>query len=79
MIETMHEHRPLFAYGTLMFPEIIQAVIGRVPDQQPAMIAGYRRLVVAGELFRRSSRMMGVVTGSQGVDLLISARKSGNV
>ena len=51
MIETMHEDRPLFAYGTLMFPTIIQAVIGRIPDQQPAMIAGYRRLVVAGELF----------------------------
>jgi gamma-glutamylcyclotransferase (GGCT)/AIG2-like uncharacterized protein YtfP len=42
---------PLFAYGTLMFPAIIESVIGRVPDSRPAMIEGYRRLEVAGESF----------------------------
>ena len=43
--------RPLFAYGSLMFPEIIRSVIGRVPEGRPAIIQGYRRLVVAGESF----------------------------
>ncbi len=51
MTAAAHEDRPLFAYGTLMFPEIIEAVVGRVPDQRPAIIEGHRRLVVAGELF----------------------------
>jgi hypothetical protein len=62
MIETMHEDSPLFAYGTLMFPTIIHAVIGRIPDQQPAMIEGYRRLVVAGELFP------GLIANNEGGD-----------
>lgn len=43
--------RPLFVYGSLMFPEIIRSVIGRVPEGRPAIIQGYRRLVVAGESF----------------------------
>jgi gamma-glutamylcyclotransferase (GGCT)/AIG2-like uncharacterized protein YtfP len=51
MAEAIHEERLLFAYGTLMFPAIIHAVIGRIPGQRPAVIEGYRRLVVAGELF----------------------------
>jgi hypothetical protein len=34
-----------------MFPEIIESVIGRVPEGLPAAIWGYRRLVVAGESF----------------------------
>jgi gamma-glutamylcyclotransferase (GGCT)/AIG2-like uncharacterized protein YtfP len=42
---------PLFAYGTLMFPPVVQSVIGRVPDGHPAVVEGYRRLEVAGELF----------------------------
>jgi hypothetical protein len=41
----------LFAYGTLMFPPIIESVIGRVPHSRPAGIKGYMRLVVTGELF----------------------------
>lgn len=34
-----------------MFPAIIKSVIGRVPEGRPAIIKGYRRLVVAGEFF----------------------------
>ncbi len=34
-----------------MFPPVVQSVIGRVPDGHPAMVEGYRRLEVAGELF----------------------------
>lgn len=32
----------LFAYGTLMFPGILVALIGRVPDSTPATLAGWR-------------------------------------
>ncbi len=39
----------LFAYGTLMWPEVITAVIGRCPAGEPAMLPGYRRLRVKGE------------------------------
>jgi hypothetical protein len=45
------EEKPLFAYGTLMFPAVIKFVIGRSPEGQPAVLRGYRRLVVSGELF----------------------------
>jgi gamma-glutamylcyclotransferase (GGCT)/AIG2-like uncharacterized protein YtfP len=51
MAETCHRNRPLFAYGTLMFPAVVQSVIGRVPTSRPATIQGYRRLEVTGESF----------------------------
>ena len=34
-----------------MFPAVIKSVIGRIPDNRSAIIKGYRRLEVAGELF----------------------------
>jgi gamma-glutamylcyclotransferase (GGCT)/AIG2-like uncharacterized protein YtfP len=51
MTEISCEGRLFFAYGTLMFPAVIKSVIGRVPDSRPAVIEGYRRLEVTGELF----------------------------
>jgi gamma-glutamylcyclotransferase (GGCT)/AIG2-like uncharacterized protein YtfP len=51
MAGTYHRNRPLFAYGTLMFPAVIQSVVGRVPTSRPATILGYRRLEVTGESF----------------------------
>ncbi len=51
MTEVSYEGRPLFAYGMLMFPAVIKSVIGRIPDSRPAVIKGYRRLEVTGELF----------------------------
>ncbi len=42
---------PLFAYGSLMFAPVIEFVIGRVPECCPAIIEGYRRLEVVGEVF----------------------------
>ena len=51
MTEVSYDGRPLFAYGTLMFPAVIKSVIGRIPDTRSAVIKGYRRLEVAGELF----------------------------
>lgn len=42
---------PLFAYGTLTFPEVISVVIGRVPSSQPAEIHGYKNCCVRGKSF----------------------------
>ncbi len=33
----------LFAYGTLMFPEIVEVLIGRVPQMQSARLGDHRR------------------------------------
>jgi gamma-glutamylcyclotransferase (GGCT)/AIG2-like uncharacterized protein YtfP len=41
----------LFAYGTLMWPEVLEAVIGRQLDGSPATLSGYLRLRVKGEHF----------------------------
>lgn len=42
---------PLFAYGTLMFPQIIRTVIDRVPSSVSAVAHGYARLEVTGQSF----------------------------
>ncbi|CAN5425918.1 hypothetical protein BH09VER1_BH09VER1_30050 [soil metagenome] len=42
---------PLFAYGTLMFPEVISAVVGRAPVGLAAEIAGYRNCAVKDHSF----------------------------
>ncbi len=39
----------LFAYGTLMWPEVLESVIGRRPAAEPAVLAGFRRQRVKGE------------------------------
>jgi gamma-glutamylcyclotransferase (GGCT)/AIG2-like uncharacterized protein YtfP len=51
MTEASYDGRPLFAYGTLMFPAVVKSVIGRIPDSRPGVINGYQRLKVAGESF----------------------------
>ena len=51
MTELSYDRKPLFAYGTLMFPAVIKSVIGRIPDSRRAVIKGYRRLQVTGESF----------------------------
>ena len=47
----MNHELPLFAYGTLMFPEIIRAVIGRVPHAVSTVAHGFARLEVIGQSF----------------------------
>lgn len=34
----------LFVYGELTKPAVLQAVLGRVPSVEPALLYGYRRL-----------------------------------
>ena len=40
-----------FVYGTLMFPEVLKALINRVPRMEPAAIHGYRRHRIRGQVF----------------------------
>lgn len=47
----MNYSLPLFAYGTLMFPQIIRTVIDRVPSSVSAVAHGYARLEVIGQSF----------------------------
>lgn len=42
---------PLFAYGTLMFPEVISAVVGRSPAGLAAEIVGYKNYCVKSRSF----------------------------
>lgn len=41
----------LFCYGTLQSPEVVTAVIGRVPVSQPAVLHGFARYAVTGESY----------------------------
>jgi len=41
----------LFAYGTLLFPEVLRVVTGRALDARPATLDRHRRHRVVGEIF----------------------------
>ena len=43
---------PVFVYGTLMAPEVLQVLIGKIPQiTQPAFVANYNRWKVKGCVF----------------------------
>lgn len=37
----------LFAYGTLQFPEVLRALLGRIPDSSPVTLDGWRAAALA--------------------------------
>jgi gamma-glutamylcyclotransferase (GGCT)/AIG2-like uncharacterized protein YtfP len=41
----------LFAYGTLRFPEVLTALLGRVPYHEPATVAGWRVAALSGRVY----------------------------
>lgn len=41
----------LFAYGTLAFPRLMEAVTGRTFSSQPALLKGYARYALRGSTF----------------------------
>jgi gamma-glutamylcyclotransferase (GGCT)/AIG2-like uncharacterized protein YtfP len=41
----------LFVYGTLMFPEILRVLIGRVPESTTATAAGWRVAALPGRIY----------------------------
>jgi gamma-glutamylcyclotransferase (GGCT)/AIG2-like uncharacterized protein YtfP len=54
---------PLFAYGTLRFPEVLDALLGRVPDHTPAAAAGWRVAALAGQVYPVLVPGQGTATG----------------
>lgn len=42
---------PLFTYGTLLFPEVLRALLGRVPQSQSASAAGWRVAALANRSY----------------------------
>ena len=41
----------LFVYGTLLFPEVLDALLGRVPPHRPATAPGWRVAALPGRLY----------------------------
>lgn len=41
----------LFAYGSLMFPEVFKAVTGRLAGQKKARLSDWRRVTIRGETY----------------------------
>jgi gamma-glutamylcyclotransferase (GGCT)/AIG2-like uncharacterized protein YtfP len=37
----------LFVYGTLQFPEVLRALLGRIPDSRPVTLDGWRAAALA--------------------------------
>ncbi|AXK32582.1 gamma-glutamylcyclotransferase [Streptomyces armeniacus] len=42
---------PLFVYGTLRFPQVLRALLGRVPENSAAAAAGWRAAALAGHVY----------------------------
>lgn len=47
----MNKTNNLFAYGTLMWRDVLESVIGRRLQGERAVLSGYRRLCVKGEWY----------------------------
>src|SRR5690242_18684417 len=41
----------LFAYGTLRFPSVLEALLGRVPDHSPGIAEGWRVAALDGRVY----------------------------
>lgn len=41
----------LFVYGTLQFPEVLTALLGRVPDHTPGAVDGWRVAALPGRVY----------------------------
>lgn len=42
MARVSAEPAPLFAYGSLLFPDVLHVLIGRDPEREPAAVDGWR-------------------------------------
>jgi gamma-glutamylcyclotransferase (GGCT)/AIG2-like uncharacterized protein YtfP len=54
---------PLFVYGTLMFPEVLDVLLGRTPDMAPASLPGWRAAALADRVYPGLVAAPGEVTG----------------
>jgi gamma-glutamylcyclotransferase (GGCT)/AIG2-like uncharacterized protein YtfP len=55
------ESIPLFAYGTLLFPQVLRALIGRVPQSHAVCISGWRVAALKDRIYP------GLVASSEGI------------
>ena len=47
----MNQALTVFAYGTLIFPEVVEIVVGRRPPKWDALLPGYRRARLDGRVY----------------------------
>ena len=40
-----------FVYGSLMSPEVLSSLLGRVPPRRPATLRGYRRFAIVDRVY----------------------------
>ena len=52
----------LFVYGTLLFPDLVRSLIGRVPDRTAASVAGWRAAALPGRAYPGLVRAAGATT-----------------
>jgi gamma-glutamylcyclotransferase (GGCT)/AIG2-like uncharacterized protein YtfP len=45
------DQEALFVYGTLLFPEVLSALLGRVPESEPATVEGWRVAALPGRVY----------------------------
>jgi len=53
----------LFIYGSLLFPEVMRTLLGRVPDSTSAAAAGWRVAALAGRVYPALVPAEAVATG----------------
>lgn len=53
----------LFVYGTLRFPEVLDALLGRVPRLSPARVEGWRAAALPGRVYPGLVAAPGVAEG----------------
>jgi gamma-glutamylcyclotransferase (GGCT)/AIG2-like uncharacterized protein YtfP len=59
----------LFVYGSLLFPEVLQALLGRVPNRLPASAPGWRVVALPGRVYPGLIRGPTTATGLLIIDL----------
>jgi gamma-glutamylcyclotransferase (GGCT)/AIG2-like uncharacterized protein YtfP len=47
----VHDTDALFVYGTLMFPDVLDVVLGRTPAMAPAALDGWRAAALADRVY----------------------------
>ncbi|OEV04335.1 gamma-glutamylcyclotransferase family protein [Streptomyces oceani] len=69
------EHPDLFVYGTLRFPEVLAALLGRVPPRAPARVRGWRAAALAGHVYPGLVPAPGVITAGLVLSGLTAAER----
>ena len=63
-----------FVYGSLMAPEVLQALLGRVPTRAPAAVAGFHRYRIPDRIYPALARGLLRTSTRQTLNLLLLLR-----